>query len=76
MNDCIDLLKAEKKAKTGSFKDSIDTYRIMRKRLCLEAVYMSFAHTLSLLEYLIQSKLSSLDDYEWLIMFKYKLAYS
>ena len=36
---------------------------------------MSFAHILSLLEYLIQFKLTSLDDYEWLIMFKYKLEY-
>ena len=53
MNDCIEVLRVERRAQIGSFIDSIDKYRIMRKRLCLEAVYMSFAHILSLLEYLI-----------------------
>ena len=76
LQDCVAELRARPSRGGGLFRLSVERYHLLRKRLCLEAVFMALAHTLSLLEFLVASKPQSLDDYEWLVMFKYKLEYS
>ena len=37
---------------------------------------MALANSIAVVEYIIFKNLKSLDDYEWMVMFKYQLKYT
>ena len=59
-----------------TIREQIDKYRIQRRRLCLQSVYMALANSIAVVEYIISKNMANLDDYEWMVMLKYDLKYS